>query len=624
MSTQPLIGNWPIDSHALRPVGVRYVTLEGFLGERVAANPASLLAGLNSPIVHAFEQLAAGTIPDDRRGSRLSDLYKWIEGCAATLLDPAHEHHEELGVALCRIADLVERANESMFRLELKEVHNLYIAGHFFQAAVMHARATGSQRLVEQAGAWARRLQIAFDQGNPAFEEMHEQAHPCVELGLILLARVCGKPELRDFARRLVERFDVAEGVADLACGRHRRHAVCVEYLLSAVAELQLEEREAATLQRLIHLWEELVQTRLYVAGGIGYDEIIPAAPFDLPHILEGNPRKDVAETCASIGLAMLTWRIHALVGESRFYDVIERTLYNHLLGGLSLDHQAVYYYNPLQLTGDFPHKSDLGQPLASRTRLPVVHRTSCCITNAWRFIPTLSEYVYSADDEGLYINLFTSGRLSYITKDGVQTRITVDTEYPHDGRVSLTVQCDRDASFVLRVRIPDWCDAAALTLPDGAVHRPQAGRYFEISRTWSTGDEVTLDLPMSVKVLAGDPRIQATAGCGVVTRGPLIYCLEAEDVDEPLPHFQLACGTGVSTAARSLWCGDLLGGVNVVEVPVHIRESPFQRGTAPYYVPSSQCRTARVRMIPYYARGNRRQPTGWVTWIPFAKGGGE
>src|SRR5690606_18607903 len=140
--------------------------------------------------------------------------------------------------------------------------------------------------------------------------------------------------------------------------------------------------------------------------------------------------------------------------------------------------HHAVYYFNPLRLAGDLPHKTDFDQPLSERTRLPQVHRTSCCITNSWRFFGSLSEYVCAVDEEGICFNLYTSAAVDFTVPGGEHVSIDVETSYPHEGRIRLIVRGERAAGFKLGLRIPKWCDGAQAGLPDGATMAGSAGRY--------------------------------------------------------------------------------------------------------------------------------------------------
>ena len=386
----------------LRPIALNKIQMGGFLGKRVEANVKSLLAGLSSEMPEAFEAYARDQIPSERGSSRLSDLFKWVEGAAYTLL---HTPDPKLSLALDGMANLICQAMPSLSN-HRSSYNNLYVAGHFFQAATAHELSTGDTKLLDLACEWADCLLEKDLQEKPTH-------HPCIEMGLIYLGRRTGDTRYRNFAKAIIQSFEVGKSVGDLKISTHDRHAVCVTYLLTAMTELATDTSDTSALKHLNDLWNELVSTRLYLAGGIGYGEIIPKVPYDLPQVLGPDEHKDVAETCASIGMMMLTWRLFGANPQNQHFDTIENTLYNHFLGALSLDQQGIFYFNPLRLLGTHP-KKDLDRDAYQRTFLPELHRTSCCFTNVWRFLSVLPQYISSASTDSIYINLYTTSSFEH------------------------------------------------------------------------------------------------------------------------------------------------------------------------------------------------------------------
>ena len=593
----------------LKPVALDRIRVGGFLGRRVEANVKSLLAGLNSPMPEAFESFSRGQIPSERGGSRLSDLFKWVEGAAYAL---SHAPDAELGLELERIADLIQQAMPSLSN-HPPSYGNLYVAGHFFQAAVAHQLATGNPELLDLACEWADRL---IEQDRQRGWKGAATHHPSVEMGLITLARRTGDARYLNFAESVIGRFEVGETVGGLRIGKHARHAVCVTYLLTALAESALDTSSAGILERLNRLWEELVSTRLYLAGGIGYGEIIPEFPYDLPQVLEPGAHKDVAETCASVGLMMLTWRLFGAAPQSRHFDAIENTLYNHFLGALSLDHQGIFYFNPLRLLGTYP-KVDLDRDAYRRTSLPELHRTSCCFTNAWRFLSILPQYVSSSDAESIYINLYTTCSFEHRLGDEVSISVEMESDYPHDGAVRLTITPSRPAAFRLFLRIPAWVSRGMLSISGESPCEVSGGSYHPVERLWHPGTRMTLEFEMPVRAIQSRPEITANLGQIAFARGPLIYCIEQADSDLPLESLCVSARLeNVLNAVEAEWRPDFLEGVHVLHLPISSLSVPRHAGGDPYFEAGGVANSGSIPMVPYYARANRVGPSRWITLI--------
>ena len=195
----------------------------------------------------------------------------------------------------------------------------------------------------------------------------------------------------------------------------------------------QMETGSEEMLRHLPGLWDELVDTRMYVTGAIGsHGEQISQEPYDLPHTRD-NPNRSMGETCASVAMIMFSWRMHAITGDSRYFDVIENTLFNHYLGAIALNGLGTFYYNPMRVVGDQSKKTDhWHRPATARCMLPEVNRTSCCMPNCWRFLGALPEYIFSYDEKGLLVNLYTSASVRHVLTDGREIDLSVDTQYPH------------------------------------------------------------------------------------------------------------------------------------------------------------------------------------------------
>ncbi len=599
-------GDWPARYAKVRPVPLANVQVQGFLGKRIRQNVASLLKGMESPIPRGFEARVAGVEPgpETQRLAADSDLYKWIEGAAYTFAitgDKAVEKQLERiagMVVACQRADgYINTQSPPNLRFDPKVNHELYTAGHFFEAAVAHYRATGRRTLLDAASRWADYLIRENASGNPYFAVAGEKEHSEYELGFLRLSRATGERKYLEFAELLARKIPVGP---ELFSGRYaaRSHAVRVNYLLSGYADLYLETGSNEFRNNLQGVWDDIVSNRSYVTGGVSVHERYPAA-HELPQVT-GNMTRDIAETCTSISLIMFGWRMNAITGESRFYDQMETILYNHFLGGVALDNLGTFYYNPLKMLGEPKGKTDHTGPATHRTMLPQIHSTACCITNEWRFFGALSEYLYSFDDRGLFVNLYSTSKVKQPLGGGKQAEISVETNYPHDGEVRLHIDNTQPAAFALRLRIPAWCTRATVAVGKGSPQPARGGEYMTLDRTWKPGETVVLKMEMPVRMILPDSREKDNLGQAVLARGPLVYCLDQADADFPIGEAAWDLQPASAAAKTEVeWKKELLGGINVIRAPGMVAGSK-----------------KRLTLIPYYARANRNEENHWTTFL--------
>ncbi len=605
-------GDWPMRYAACRPVPLAHVEPGGYLGTRIKRNLRSVSAGLESAIPRGFEARAAGKAlpPEADRLAADSDLYKWLEGACYMYVQT---RSEKLKQAIDRIAGLIVacQADDGYINTQVPPRkrfdpgirHDLYIAGHFFEAAAAHYRATGERVLLDAACRWAEYLLKEFENGNPYFTNTQE--HPEYELGLLRLGRAAGERRYRDFSAALARRLSgVGPDVADIRAGGGL-HAVRVGYLLAGLADLYLETGLQQWIQFLPDLWSELVQTRMYITGAIGsHGEQIGKTPFDLPHT-RSHPHRAMGETCASVAMIMFSWRMHGITGESRYFDVIERILYNHYLGAIALNGLGTFYYNPMRMTGDQRNRTDhWHRPATARCMLPELNRTSCCITNCWRFLGALPEYIYSFDDDGFFVNLYTTSEVQHTLPDGRAVGLSVETSYPHQGDVTVRFTGETATKCTLRFRIPAWCTEAKASWPGRSTQKVQPGSYLSIDRLWKEGDTVRLDFAMPVRMVLPDPRIKANEGQVVFARGPLFYCLEKEDCPVPVENVRVAISPEeVAGQVNVTWKPDLLDGINILMLPALAGQKEIT-----------------IKLVPWSVRANRSDDSRWIIFIPYTE----
>lgn len=547
-----------------------------------------------------------------------SDIYKWLEAAAwslATHPDPELERRVDATIALVGAAQDSDGYLNTYFSLERKGerwtdlavMHELYCAGHLFQAAVAHHRATGKRSLLDIAIRFADHIDGIFGPG----KRQGACGHPEVEMALVELARETGEDRYLRLAQFFIDQHGqkppTISGRAysqDHEPFREQRsvvgHAVRALYLYSGAADVYAETGERSLWDALDGLWHDLQDHKIYITGGAGsrYRDEAFGEEYELPNDLA------YTETCAAIANVMWNWRMLLATGEARFADALETSLYNGVLSGLSLDGQQYFYQNPLADRGHHRRQEWFG--------------TACCPPNVARTLSSLGGYVAATSGDGLWLHLYATGTLT-ATLDGVgEVEVRQRTDYPWDGEIALEVRAASPATFSLFLRIPAWAQGATAQVNGETVAAPLApGSYLELRRRWAPGDTVQLSLPMPVRMLASHPYVVNNRGRAALMRGPLVYCVE--QADHPgADVWELAL------PAQPDWRvthePGLLGGVTVLRTQalrqVDAATGPLYRpfdATPPRYAP------AALTAIPYYAWANR-DAGPMQAWLPVAR----
>ncbi len=416
-----------------------------------------------------------------------------------------------------------------------------------------------------------------------------------MELALVELYRTTGERKYLDLAGFFlsVQKFSERRAIEG--------HAVRAGYLCSGAADYFIETGDQATMDALERLWADMTRGKMYVTGGIGarYAGEAFGAPYELPNEMA------YAETCAAISNVFWNWRMLAVKGEARFADVMERTLYNGFLSGVSLDGALYFYVNPLAC-------------FRKHQRLPWYDCT-CCPTNVVRMLSSLPGYFYSASAEGVWVHLYDNSRLDWHLEDGRKLALEQKTRYPWDGAVEIVVSPESAAEFAVFLRIPGWCEKASVTVNGAAAGEAQPGSYVKLQRTWKAGDIIKLQMPMRVSPQECDPRVRENLGSVAIQRGPLVYCLESVDnPDVPIRDVELDISAGFTEEFNS----DLLGGVAVIRGKGRFGAPDEDRGSLyrPLGSVKSAAKQTDLTAIPYYAWANRG-PSHLAVWIPKAGG---
>ncbi len=551
-----------------------------------------------------------------------SDLYKALEAVAyslATHPDPELDQRADAMIAQIAAAQCPDGYLNTWYQVNapdrrwtnLRDDHELYCAGHLFEAAVAHFQATGKRSLLEIATRFADLIDRVF--GDEPGKRMGYCGHPEIELALVKLARAVEEPRYLRLARFFVENrgrgfFAEEHGIPreqydgtycqdDVPIREHNQvkgHAVRAVYLMSGVVDVADISEDGAQLLRMVdRVWDNTREKRMYVTGGIG-----PSAhnegfteDYDLPNLTAYQ------ETCASVAMILWNHRLNLLRGASRYADLMERALYNGFLAGVSLDGERFFYVNPLESEGGHHRRA--------------WYSCACCPPNVTRTLAALGGYLYAQTDEDLYVNLYAQGTMQTALA-GAALRVQMQTRYPWEGDVRLSFSLDRPTEFSVRLRIPDWCEGASLRLNDGAERQgvSQENGYLVLRRRWSDGDTVALSLPMPVLQVEAHPLVRADVGRLALQRGPLIYCLEACDHSVPVTEISIARGAALTPRES-----DLPGRMIVLQGQGG--HSPSADWEEKLYRPARPLPAVPITAIPYYAWDNR-EPGAMRVWIPF------
>jgi len=555
-----------------------------------------------------------------------SDVYKWLEAVSWAL---AAEDDPDLAEMADAVITLIEGAQHAdgyvntYFSMEragerwsnLRDLHELYCAGHLIQAAVAHHRATGSTRLLDVATCFADLIGDTF---GPASEGKREESdgHEEIELALIELFRATGEDKYLETAQFFIDvrgqgRVSGRDYHQDATPLRQQDamvgHAVRAVYLNAGAADLVAETGDVSLRDALDRMWTTMTTRRMHVSGGIGarWEGEAFGGDYELPNA------RAYTETCAAIGSIMWSWRMLLLsdADDTRYADLIEWTLYNAVLPGFSLDGASYFYQNPLADDGAHRRQPWFG--------------CACCPPNVARLLASLPGFLATVTSaragesdsthDTVWLHLFAEGKATIQLPGGGVVTLRQTTRYPWDGAVEITVESVEDAgAFTLNVRIPAWAEGATGNatgdvngdaLPRGET---APGQYAAISRVWQPGDTVRLTLPMEPRRLVAHPAVEEDTGRVALARGPLLYCVEGADNAANVPDLILPDDAAITADERP----DLLGGAVVLTADASMA-SPEPAWSGRLYRPltevePSNAQPVQLTAIPYHLWANR------------------
>ncbi len=415
--------------------------------------------------------------------------------------------------------------------------HEFYNLGHMVEGAIAHYQATGKRNFLDIAIRYADC--VCREIGDGPDQLVRVPGHQIAEMALARLYLVTGDKKYLDQAKFFLDKRGYTSRTdeysqahkpvieQDEAVG----HAVRAAYMYAGMADVAALTGDSSYINAIDRIWDNIVNKKLYITGGIGATSAGEAfgKNYELPNM------SAYCETCAAIGNVYVNHRLFLLHGDGKYYDVLERTLYNGLISGVSLDGGGFFYPNPLESMGQHQRQPWFG--------------CACCPSNICRFIPSIPGYVYAVRGDDVYVNLFMSNSAKLEVK-GKVLELTQSTGYPWNGNIDITVDKNKAGNFAMKIRIPEWVrsqspipgdlyyytDGKRLGYTVEVNGKPVEGKiekgYFTIERPWKKGDKVSVHFDMEARTVKANNKVEADRGRVAVERGPVVYCAEWPDND--------------------------------------------------------------------------------------------
>lgn len=625
---------------------------KGFWAERFEVCKDSMVPHLwatytSKDFCYSFQnfRIAAGLDTGKFRGPSFhdGDFYKTLEAVAAlyastkdkkldAMMDDAiaviaKAQKEDGYIYTKSIIEQKKNGKKEMFDDKLSfEAYNF---GHLMTAACVHYRATGKTTLLEVAKKATDFLIHFYNNASP--EQARNAICPSHYMGITEMYRTTGDKKYLELVKKLIDIRGMSEGSDDNSDRLPFRqmkevngHAVRANYLFAGVADVYAETGDETLLHTLDLMWDDVVNHKMYVTGGCGalYDglsqEGISYKPdsiqkiqqaygkdYQLPNMTAHN------ETCANIGNVLWNWRMLQLTGEAKYADIVELELYNSVLSGISLDGNKFFYTNPLATAKDYPY--DLRW---SGGRQKYISKSNCCPPNTIRTIAEVSDYMYSIGDKGLYINMYGGNILNTKLHDGTKLKLEQTTNYPWDGKITITIKETTPQVTNIYLRIPAWCKSYNLKINNfiPLVKNMDKG-YVIAGRQWKAGDKIELVLNMPVTLLESNPLVEATKNQVTVKRGPVVYCLESADLpNENVFNVMIPASIKLQPVPMKIDIGNVIALTGEASV---LQNSNWKNML--YKEVNTKTIPVKIKLIPYYAWANRGQ-TDMTVWMPLLR----
>ncbi len=547
-----------------------------------------------------------------------SDIAKWLEGVAYLLKKgPAEEYEREMEETIDRIEagqgkdgyfNIYFTNIEPTKRFSDRSQHELYCAGHLIEAAVAYDEATGRGRFLKMMMKYADYIDQVFriEQSAAFATPGHEE----LELALVKLYRYTGEERYLALAKFFIDQRGVHEKenkwvniqshipVREMTTGEG--HSVRAGYLYSAMADVARETDDEELLAVCRTIFDNIVNKRMYVTGGVGSSHCGEAftVDYDLPNEVA------YTETCAAIALAYFARRMMTMETDSVYADVIETILYNGFLSGTSLDGKRFFYSNPLAVSTRQVRRDvcDYHKDWYPATQRVEVFSCSCCPPNITRFVASVAEYMYTTGENRVYAHQFMGSRAA-VNVDGREVIVRQETDYPTGNTVRFIVE--NGDGIELAIRIPGWC--RGFSLRTEAENRPEMENGYSVIRCEGDVFEATLTMEMKPELIEANPEVQADTGRAALRRGPVVYCIEAADNGERI--FDLRVDSELM--AEEEYSEEMK--MPVITARGWRRKA--EKGRWLYRPVSGGMEETKIRFIPYYAYANRGE-SDMLVWV--------
>lgn len=643
----------------------------GFWAERYNVFKDTMILSMwetfnDTTLSHSFQnfQVAAGELTGRHHGPPFhdGDFYKWLEAVAsiyAVTKDPKLDVLMDKIIATIAkvqradgyihtpviIAEMKKgidthseqvvtgtktgKANDKAFENRLNfETYNL---GHLMTSAIIHKRATGKTTLFNVATK-ATDFLCHFYQTASA-ELARNAICPSHYMGVVEMYRESKNSRYLELSKNLINIRGMVENGTDDNQDRipfrnqyqAMGHAVRANYLYAGVADVYAETGEEQLMKNLTSIWSDIVNRKMYITGACGalYDGTSPdgtnykpdsiqkvhqsyGRAFQLPNETAHN------ETCANIGNMLFNWRMLLVSGDAKYADILETALYNSVLSGVSLDGKKFFYTNPLRISEDFPYTLRW-----SKERETYIKRCNCCPPNTVRTLCEVHDYIYSINNNSVWFNLYSGSELNTVLNGKDKIKLSQTTQYPWEGNVKIAVDIAPKKAISFFLRIPEWCEKAEIIIngqPFSAENKSNS--YTEINRIWKKGDVVELNMDMPVRLLEANPLVEETRNQTVVKRGPIVYCLEATDIDgkQKMENVLIPADIHFTTEKINIAGSPLVA----LKGKAKLADEKSWNNTL-YRTVNKADKAVSITLIPYYAWGNRGK-MDMTVWMPLAK----
>ena len=537
-----------------------------------------------------------------------SDVYKVIEAASFTLgieRAPWLEKEVDDWIALIGRAQEPDGYLDCHFQLDepqnkwhnLRDQHEMYCAGHLFEAAAAHYQATGKTTLLNIAKKLADHMDARFGPG----KKMGYPGHPEAELALFKLAKAANEPRYA----KLAEFFLNSRGTKWFAAEHNTPldryngdywsdnelirdhetivgHAVRAAYLMSGATDLARETNDPKLEAMLDRIWASTTEKRMFITGGIGPSGSNEGftVDYDLPTF------SAYQESCASIANALWNYRMALLHGDGKYADVMETAIYNGSLAGINYEGDKYYYTNPLASHGNHHRENWFA--------------CACCPPNLARLIGQLGGLTYAQSADSAYLLLYV-GSKAKLNVGGNEVNLKVETHYPYSGDVKISVEPAKPSNFALKVRVPGWANGVGVFVNGRSEKVAVQNGFASIQRTWAKGDIVKLSMDMQVRRVISHPAVKETFGKYSFERGPLVYCLE--QVDNPFDFDQMGIPLNGDVSAKTV--KGLFGDTTVLEGDAFLTSDTTWTGKL--FASTEPAKSIKFRAIPYCFWDNRK-----------------